>query len=69
MMDQEGASHVTCDTNGERGEIEATTYFILNRTFAQQKDRHHTYGKFALTINSPERAIMTLSASPFIFQR
>ncbi len=32
------------------GVIEAATYFILNRTFAQQEDRHHTYGKFSLTM-------------------
>ncbi|MBN2859376.1 MAG: DUF3536 domain-containing protein [Sphaerochaetaceae bacterium] len=40
---------LTCEKT-VRGEIEATTYFILNRTFAQQKDRHHTYGKFTLTM-------------------
>ncbi len=31
-----------------QGEIEATAFFLLNRTFAQQKERKHSYGKYEL---------------------
>ena len=51
---------LTCDKMVS-GAVEATTYFILNRTFAQQKDRHHTYGKFALTM------ITVCDNDPFCF--
>ncbi len=32
------------------GEVEATAFFVLNRRFAQQKDRRYSYGKYVLNM-------------------